>query len=123
MTQQGCELFQKRNHGILNHASLNFGCAYCSDCLRENLEEVPVSEIYRRSSKVVQFQTFSNTGLKSRFYQMMSYKVTYHLKKKVGGKYGGPLQESSLFSTRLESGSLKSAELILLGRDNYKSRG
>jgi hypothetical protein len=29
MAQQGCELFKKRNHGLLNYASLNFGCAYC----------------------------------------------------------------------------------------------
>jgi hypothetical protein len=29
MVQQGCELCQKRNHGLLNYASLNFGCAYC----------------------------------------------------------------------------------------------
>jgi hypothetical protein len=28
MAQQGCELCQKRNHGLLNCASLNFGCAY-----------------------------------------------------------------------------------------------
>jgi hypothetical protein len=56
MAQQGCEVCPKRNNGILNYASLNFGCAYCSDCLRENLEEVPVAENYRRSSKV-------NTGL------------------------------------------------------------
>jgi hypothetical protein len=123
MAQQGCELCQKRNHGLLNYASLNFGCAYCSDFLRENLEEVPIAEIYRRSSKVVQFQTLSNTGFKPHFYGMKSYKVTYRLKKKVGKKYGGPIQESSLCSTRLESGSLTSAEWILLGRDNYKRRG
>jgi hypothetical protein len=101
MAQQGCELFQKRNHGLLNYASLNFGCAYCSDCLRENLEEVSVGEFYRRSSKVVQLQTFSNTGFKPHFYRMKSYKVTYHLKKKFGEKYGGPIQESSLCSTRI----------------------
>jgi hypothetical protein len=123
MAQQGCELCQKRNHGLLNYASLNYGCAYCSDCLRENLEEVLVAEIYRRSSKVVQFQTFSNTIFKPNFYRMMSYKVIYHLKKKVGEKYGGPIQESSLCSTRLQAGSLTSAEWILLGRDNYKRIG
>jgi hypothetical protein len=101
MAQQGCELCQKRNHGLLNYASLNFGCAYCSDFFRENLEEVPVAEIYRRSSKVVQYQTFSNTGFKKKNYQMKSYKLTYHLKKKVGGEYGGPIQEPSLCSTIL----------------------
>jgi hypothetical protein len=122
MAQQGCELCQKRNRGLLNYAFLNFGFAYCAYCLRANLEEVPVAEIYRRSSKVVQFQTFPNTGCKPRFYGMKSYKVTYHLKKKVGEKYGGPIQELSLCSTRLESGSLTSDKLILLGRDNYKRR-
>jgi hypothetical protein len=54
---------------------------------------------------------------------MKNYKVTYHLKKKVGEKDGGPIQESSLCSTRIESGSLTSAEWILLGRENYKRRG
>jgi hypothetical protein len=38
MAQQGCKLCLKRNHGVLNYASLNFGCAYCSYCLGENLE-------------------------------------------------------------------------------------
>jgi hypothetical protein len=52
MAQQGCELCQKRNHGLLNYASLNSRCAYCSDFLIENLEEVPVAEIYRRSSDI-----------------------------------------------------------------------
>jgi hypothetical protein len=79
------------------------------------LEEVPVAEIYRRRSKVVQFQTFYNTGFKPHFYLMKSYKVTYHLKKKVAETYGGPIKELSLCSTRLESGSLTSAEWILLG--------
>jgi hypothetical protein len=101
MAQQACELCLKRNHGVLNYASLNFGCAYCSDCPREKMEGVPFAEIYRRSSKAVQYQTFSNTGFNPQFYQMKSYKVTYQLKKKVGEKYGGPIQESSLCSTRL----------------------
>jgi hypothetical protein len=65
------------------------------------LEEVPVAEIYRRISKAVQYQTFSNTGFRLYFYRMKSYKVTYHLKKKVGEKYGGPLQVSRLCSTRI----------------------
>jgi hypothetical protein len=89
MAQQACKPFLKRNHGVLHYASLNFGCTYCSDCLRENLEEVPVSEIYRRSSKAVQYQTFSNTGFKPHFYRMKSYKVTYHLKKRVGENMEG----------------------------------
>jgi hypothetical protein len=87
------------------------------------LEEVPVAEIYRRSSKFVQYQTFSNPGFKQHFYRMKIYKVTYHLKKKVGEKYGGPTQESSLCATRLASESLTSDEWILLGRDNYNRRG
>jgi hypothetical protein len=66
MAQQGCKL--KGNHGLLKYASLNFGCAYCSDCLRENLEEVPIAEFYRRSSKVVQYHTFFNTEFKPHFY-------------------------------------------------------
>jgi negative regulator of sigma E activity len=28
MAQQACELYLKRNHGVLNYASLNFGYAY-----------------------------------------------------------------------------------------------
>jgi hypothetical protein len=36
---------------------LKFGCANCSDCLREKLEEVPVDKNYRRSSKAVQYQS------------------------------------------------------------------
>jgi hypothetical protein len=67
MAQQACYLCLQRNQGVLNYASLNFGCAYCSDCLRENLEEVSVAEIYRRSSNVVQYQTFSDTGFKPHF--------------------------------------------------------
>jgi hypothetical protein len=59
MAQQDYELFLKLNHGMLNYAFLNFGCAYCSDCIRENLEEIIVAEIYKRSSKTVQYQTFS----------------------------------------------------------------
>jgi hypothetical protein len=95
MAQQACELFMNRNHGVLKYASLNFGCAYCSDFLKENLEDFPVAEIYRRSSKVVQCQTFFNTGFRPHFYRMKSYKVTYHLMKKVGEKYRGPIQVSS----------------------------
>jgi hypothetical protein len=64
MAQQACELCLMQNHGVLNYASLNLGCAYCSDCLRENLEEVSVAEIYRRISKAAQYQTFSNTALR-----------------------------------------------------------
>jgi hypothetical protein len=67
MAQQACKLCLVQNHGVLKYSSLNFRCAYCSDFLRENLEEVPVAEIYRRSSKVVQYQTFSNTGFKLHF--------------------------------------------------------
>jgi hypothetical protein len=74
------------------------------------LEEVPVAENYRRSSKAVQYQTFSNTGFKPHFYRMKIYKLTYHLKKKVG-------------EALLESRLLTSAEWILLGRGNYKRRG
>jgi hypothetical protein len=122
MAQQACELFVKQNHGVLNYACLNFGCAYCSDCLRENLGEVPVAEIYRRSSKAVQYQTFSSTGFRLHFYQMKSYKLTYNLKKKVVETYRGPIQVSSLCSTRLEAGLLTSSDWIILDRDNYKVR-
>jgi hypothetical protein len=90
------KLFLKWNHGVFNYASLNFGCAYCSDCLRENLKEVPVPEIYRRRSNAIQYETSSNTGFKLHFYRIKSYKVTYHLKKKVGETYGGPIQLLSL---------------------------
>jgi hypothetical protein len=76
---------------MLNYASLKFGCVLCSYCLRENLEEVPVTDFFRRIPGVVQFQTFSNNGFTQHFYQMKSYKVTYHLKRKVGEKYGGPI--------------------------------
>jgi hypothetical protein len=34
MAQQAYKIFLKGNHGALNYASLNVGCAYCSDCLR-----------------------------------------------------------------------------------------
>jgi hypothetical protein len=54
---------------------------------------------------------------------MKSYKVIYHLKKKVGEKYGGPIQVASLCSTRLEEGLLKSADWLILDQDNYKRRG
>jgi hypothetical protein len=54
---------------------------------------------------------------------MKSYKVTYHLKKKVGEKYGWPIQVSSLFSTRLKAGLLTSADWLILDQDNYKRRG
>jgi hypothetical protein len=87
------------------------------------LEEVRLAEICRRSSKVVQYQTFSNTGFRPHFYQMKSCKVTYHLKKKFGEKYGGPIQVSSLCSTRLEAGLLTSAYWLIIDRDNYKMRG
>jgi hypothetical protein len=80
MAQQACELCLKRNHGVLNYASLNFGCSFCSDCLGENFKEVPVTEIFRRNTGVVQFKTIPNTRFKPHFYQMKSYKVTYHLK-------------------------------------------
>jgi hypothetical protein len=84
MTQQACKLCLKRNHRVLNYDSLDFGSVLCSDYLKENLEEVPVTENLRRSLGVVQFQTFSNTGFKPHFYRMKSYKVTCHLKKKIG---------------------------------------
>jgi hypothetical protein len=48
MAQEGCELFLKRNHRVLNYYSSNFGCAFCSDCLGENLEEVETSKINNR---------------------------------------------------------------------------
>jgi hypothetical protein len=77
------------------------------------LEEVPVAEIYRRSSNVVQYQTFSNTGFRLHFYRMKSYKVTYHLKKKLGEKYRGTIQVSSPCSTRLEAGLLTIADWLI----------
>jgi hypothetical protein len=49
----GSTSFRTLPDGVLNYASLNFGSAYCSDSLRINLEEVPVAEIYRRSSKLL----------------------------------------------------------------------
>jgi hypothetical protein len=46
-------------------------------------------QIYRRISKIAQYQTLSNTGFRLKLCRMKSYKVTCHLKKKVGEKYGG----------------------------------
>jgi hypothetical protein len=85
----------------------------CSYCLRENSEEVP-AEISRTSSKVFQYQNFSNTGIRQHVYRMKSYKVTYHLKKKVGEKHGGPIQMSILCSTILEAGLLTNADCLIL---------
>jgi hypothetical protein len=45
-----------------------------------------------------------------------------YLKKKVGEKYGGPIQVSNLRSTRLEAGRLTSVNWLILDRDNYKRR-
>jgi hypothetical protein len=115
MAQQACKRCLKRNYGVLNYASLNFGCAYCSYFLREKYEEVPVAEIYRRSSKAVQYQTSSNTGFRPHFYRMKSYKeVTHLLKKKVKEEYGGKIQVSRLCSTRLEAGLFTSADWLIL---------
>jgi hypothetical protein len=98
MDQQSCELCMNKNHGVLNYASF-FGCAFCSYCLRENLVEVPVAEIYRRSSRFVQFHTFSKSLFRPHVYRINSCKVTYHLKKGVGEKYGETIQVSSICSS------------------------
>jgi hypothetical protein len=57
-------------------------------------------------------------GFKPHFNRMKSYKVAYHLKI----IYGGPINLSSLCSTRLESALLRSTKWLLLDRDNYKRR-
>jgi hypothetical protein len=51
MAQQACELFLKRNHGVLNYYPLCLGCTYCSDCLREKMEEVPVAQNLKEKLK------------------------------------------------------------------------
>jgi hypothetical protein len=99
MDQQACEICMKKNHGVLNYATFDFGCAFCSYCLRENVVEVPVAEIYRRSSRVFQFHTFSKSVFMPHFYRIKSYKVTYHLNKEVGEKYGGSIQVSIICSS------------------------
>jgi hypothetical protein len=44
------------------------------------------------------------------------------LKKKVGEKYGWPIQVPGLCSTRLGSGLLKSRDWIILDQDKYRRR-